>query len=88
MMRRHGGRLRRAQPNAASRRAAGRRWCAGWNAPVPRGQQVSLAAVPLDLAPILRELLFERVDTVALTSATLAAGGDFSFLESRLGSQR
>ena len=50
-----------------------------------KGQQVALAAVPLDLAPILRELLFERVDTVALTSATLAAGGDFNFLESRLG---
>ena len=50
-----------------------------------KGQQVSLAAVPLDLAPILRELLFERVETVALTSATLAAGGDFNFLESRLG---
>lgn len=50
-----------------------------------KGQQVSLAAVPLDLAPILRESLFERVKTVALTSATLAAGGEFDFLESRLG---
>jgi ATP-dependent DNA helicase DinG len=50
-----------------------------------RGQQVSLAAVPLDLAPVLRELLFDRVTTVALTSATLAAGGEFDFLESRIG---
>ncbi|HEY7682814.1 MAG TPA: helicase C-terminal domain-containing protein [Gemmatimonadales bacterium] len=51
----------------------------------PRGQQVALAAVPLDLAPILRESIFDRVTTVALTSATLAAGGEFDFLESRLG---
>jgi len=50
-----------------------------------RGQQVALAAVPLDLAPLLRELLFDRLATVTLTSATLAAGGDFGFLESRIG---
>jgi ATP-dependent DNA helicase DinG len=46
---------------------------------------VSLAAVPLDLAPILKDNLFDRVETVVLTSATLAAGGDFSYLEARLG---
>lgn len=51
----------------------------------PKGQHLALAAVPLDLAPVLRELLFDRVATVALTSATLAAGGDFGFLESRVG---
>jgi ATP-dependent DNA helicase DinG len=50
-----------------------------------RGQQVKLSAVPLDLAPILRESIFERVETVVLTSATLAASGDFGFLEGRLG---
>jgi ATP-dependent DNA helicase DinG len=50
-----------------------------------RGQQVALAAVPLDLAPLLRELIFDRVKTVVLTSATLAAGGEFDFLEGRLG---
>lgn len=46
---------------------------------------VGLAAVPLDLAPILRESLFERVETIVLTSATLAVGDDFSFLRERLG---
>jgi len=50
-----------------------------------RGQTVALSAVPLDLAPLLRELLWQRLDTVVLTSATLAAGGEFEFLESRLG---
>jgi ATP-dependent DNA helicase DinG len=46
---------------------------------------LTLAAVPLDLAPILKEALFDRVETVVLTSATLAAGGEFTFLEERLG---
>jgi len=46
---------------------------------------VALAAVPLDLAPVLRDALFDRVDTVVLTSATLAVGGDYAFLSTRLG---
>lgn len=50
-----------------------------------KGQQLALAAVPLDLAPVLRETLFDRVKTVVMTSATLAAGGEFDFLESRVG---
>ncbi len=50
-----------------------------------RGQQVALHAVPLDLAPLLRESLFDRLETVVLTSATLAAGEDFAFLEGRIG---
>ncbi len=56
-----------------------------WMERSARGQQVSLSAVPLDLAPLLRSLLFDRLHTVVLTSATLAAGGDFEFLEGRLG---
>ena len=50
-----------------------------------RGTHVRMSAVPLDLAPLLRDLIFDRLETVALTSATLAASGDFGFLESRLG---
>ncbi len=50
-----------------------------------RGDAVALAAVPLDLAPLLRDALFDKVETVVLTSATLAAGGDFAFLTERLG---
>jgi len=50
-----------------------------------KADNVALAAVPLDLAPILKSGLFDRTDTVVLTSATLAAGGDFAFLEERLG---
>ncbi len=50
-----------------------------------RGSEVTLAAVPIDLAPVLRELVFDKVKTIVLTSATLAAGGDFGFIEKRLG---
>jgi ATP-dependent DNA helicase DinG len=56
-----------------------------WMERTTRGQSVQLSVVPLDLAPLLRELLFDRLDTVVLTSATLAASGDFDFLEGRLG---
>ena len=50
-----------------------------------KGANLSLASVPLDLAPLLKENLFDRTATVVLTSATLAASGDFGFLEERLG---
>jgi ATP-dependent DNA helicase DinG len=50
-----------------------------------RNRHVALHAVPLDLAPVLRETLFDRLTTVVLTSATLAAGGDFGYLEKRTG---
>src|SRR5207245_7369019 len=50
-----------------------------------RTPNVTRASVPLDLAPILKENLFHRVETVVLTSAPLAAGGEFSYLEARLG---
>ena len=52
-----------------------------------RGREANVAAtvVPLDLAPILREDLFRRVETVVLTSATLADDNGFRFLATRLG---
>ncbi len=72
--------------NATLRPATGRppevRWMERSGA---KGQTLQLSAVPLDLAPLLRELLFDRLTTVALTSATLAAGGEFAFLASRIG---
>ncbi|HKN62139.1 MAG TPA: ATP-dependent DNA helicase, partial [Candidatus Acidoferrales bacterium] len=50
-----------------------------------RGRGVFLAATPIDVSAILREQLFERFDTVVLTSATLAVGGRFDYLKQRLG---
>ncbi len=66
----------------ASQRAPDVRWIERTG---PQGRTAQLAAVPLDLAPLLRELLFDRLETVALTSATLAAGGEFDFFASRVG---
>jgi ATP-dependent DNA helicase DinG len=54
-----------------------------------RQRHVGVASVPLDLAPILREDLFRRLETCVVTSATLSvgAGGDdgFGFISRRLG---
>jgi ATP-dependent DNA helicase DinG len=46
-----------------------------------------LTATPIDVSQILSERLFEQIDTVVLTSATLAVGGSFDFLKQRLGIQ-
>lgn len=49
--------------------------------------RVTLSAAPIDVGPLLREQLFQRVGTVVLTSATLAVGNppSFDFLQHRLG---
>ena len=52
-----------------------------------RGRGVFLEASPIDVSALLRERLFEKMDTVVLTSATLAVGGTFDFLKRRLGVQ-
>ena len=47
---------------------------------------IGATAVPLDLAPVLREDLFRRVETAVVTSATLTVGEDgFDFMATRLG---
>ncbi|MDQ6689230.1 MAG: hypothetical protein M3Z18_01835, partial [Gemmatimonadota bacterium] len=52
-----------------------------------RGREgnVAVMSVPLDLAPILREDLFNKVETAILTSATLTSDARFDFLSHRLG---
>lgn len=52
-----------------------------------RGRSVFVEATPIDVSGILRERVFDRVDSVILTSATLAVSGSFSFLKTRLGVQ-
>jgi ATP-dependent DNA helicase DinG len=46
---------------------------------------LALSAVPLDLATLLRESLFDRVESIVVTSATLAVGGTYDFLRDRIG---
>jgi ATP-dependent DNA helicase DinG len=50
-----------------------------------REGNLTLNAAPLDLADVLRESVFEQLDTVVLTSATLATQGNFRFMRQRLG---
>ena len=50
-------------------------------------KRVLLRAAPVDVGPALRRHLFDKVDSVIMTSATLAVGTDanFDFFQSRLG---
>ena len=50
-----------------------------------RSRSVSLGASPVDVGPILRARLFDRIPTVICTSATLATVGSFHFARVRLG---
>lgn len=50
-----------------------------------RGRGCFLQATPIDVSAIVEEKLFEAVDTVILTSATLAVGGGFDYSQRRLG---
>jgi ATP-dependent DNA helicase DinG len=51
------------------------------------GRSPSVGSSPIDVAPLLRERLHERVPCVVFTSATLTTGGDFGFVKRRLGIQ-
>jgi len=44
-----------------------------------------LAAAPVRVGPRLKELLYDRKDTIVFTSATLTAAGSFDFLKDRIG---
>ena len=46
---------------------------------------VFLQATPIDVAPILKTCLFEKLECAVLTSATLAVGGGFEYVSRRLG---
>jgi len=49
-------------------------------------QRTSLVCAPIEVGPVLRSELFDRVSTVILTSATLAVGQQsFDFIKNRLG---
>jgi ATP-dependent DNA helicase DinG len=50
-----------------------------------RQPSVFLQATPIDVAPILKNTVFEKLETAVLTSATLAVGGGFEYVRRRLG---
>ena len=46
---------------------------------------VFLQATPIDLAPILKMSVFDKLESAILTSATMAVGGNFDYMRRRLG---
>ncbi len=55
------------------------------SAPRSAGRTTYLQATPIDVSELLRELVFDRIPTVVLTSATLTVQGGFEHLRRRLG---
>ncbi len=49
------------------------------------GRTPSVGSSPIDIGPLLRERLHERIPCIVFTSATLTTGGDFKFVKQRLG---
>jgi ATP-dependent DNA helicase DinG len=50
-----------------------------------RVENVFLQATPIDVSAILRQSLFDRFDSIVLTSATLAVANAFDYIKARLG---
>jgi ATP-dependent DNA helicase DinG len=50
-----------------------------------RGRGMFLRASPIDVSGLLQDKLFEKVETVIMTSATLSSAGNFAFIRERLG---
>ncbi len=50
-----------------------------------RGRGIFLSAFPLDISDEMRRQLFENIDTLIFTSATLTVSGSFDFFKSSIG---
>lgn len=50
-----------------------------------RGKGMFLRASPIDVSTLLQDKLFDKVETVVMTSATLSSSGKFDFIKNRLG---
>jgi len=66
------------------------RWLDSRQSSRRKGRQANLilAAAPIELGGVLRESLFDQVESAVLTSATLATRKRFEFLRGRLGIDR
>ena len=49
-----------------------------------RGRSVTMHATPLHVGPLVEEHLWDSLETIVLTSATLRSAGNFDFLRERL----
>lgn len=50
-----------------------------------RGRGMFLRASPIDVSALLQDKLFDKTETVVMTSATLSSNGKFDFIKNRLG---
>ena len=50
-----------------------------------RGRGIFVRAAPIDVSGIMRDVLFDRMDGIVLTSATLTVDGSFEYVRGRLG---
>lgn len=50
-----------------------------------RGRGIFLRASPIDVSTLLQDKLFDKTETVVMTSATLSSNGKFDFIKDRLG---
>ncbi len=56
--------------------------------PTPSGKRVTLRQVPLLVADLLRENVYQQFETVVMTSATLTSEKRFHYMKERLGLQQ
>ncbi|VGO21650.1 ATP-dependent DNA helicase [Pontiella sulfatireligans] len=56
-----------------------------WTEIQGRRRQAVLYSAPVDVGPILREMLFEEIPCVVMTSATLAVGSNLEYFRHRVG---
>ncbi|MCB9759212.1 MAG: helicase [Alphaproteobacteria bacterium] len=59
-------------------------WCR-WVERTRRGGVVRVCRAPVEVGPVLQGILFDRMDAVGITSATLTVGGRFEHTLGRLG---
>jgi ATP-dependent DNA helicase DinG len=58
-----------------------------WTELQGRRKQAVLYSAPVDVGPILREMLFEEIPCVVMTSATLAVGNTLEYFRHRVGAE-
>ncbi|MBN2703404.1 MAG: DEAD/DEAH box helicase family protein [Pontiellaceae bacterium] len=58
-----------------------------WTETQGRRRLPVLYSAPVDVGPVLREILFEEIPCVVMTSATLAVGNNLSYFRHRIGAE-
>jgi ATP-dependent DNA helicase DinG len=81
----HPSEPKKGSPGAPGLEARSHKSNAGSQSSALGRNHVFLQATPIDVSGILRNVLFERLDTTVLTSATLAVGGGYEYVRRRLG---